>query len=143
MYYVECDDTVLVGTWIPWTVHVYYSVNALFQVVKSLLCLLHAVMKIYKKCKSCRLSVLTLSEQCTDSEDSLLSQEEQHLGTSLKILQTGLQLLHLMSQFDMEFANRHLPVQHKYVQLICGLTRIFRHRDNKDNESECKLQSSL
>jgi hypothetical protein len=78
-------------------------------------------------------------EQNTNSVTSQLQQEEHNLTTSLKILQSGLQLLHLMSQFDSEFHTRHVQVQHKYVRLICGLTHIFRHELSGDNESESKL----
>lgn len=79
------------------------------------------------------------SEQSLDSIDSLLYQEEHHQRTCLKILQTGLQLLHLMSQFDTEFTTRHIPVQHRYVGLICGLTHIFRHGQSGDSENESKI----
>ncbi|XP_045196337.2 uncharacterized protein LOC123551455 isoform X2 [Mercenaria mercenaria] len=118
------------------------------EVVRSIVCLLHSVMKMYKKLKSSisRHSALKTSshtEQISDFVTSLLPQEEHQLETSLKILQSGLQLLHLMSQFDTEFPNRHLPVQHKYVPLICGLTHIFRHEQNGDNESEMNALQDL
>jgi hypothetical protein len=98
-------------------------------------------MKICQKYESNKQSVLKPDEQ-TDrsqeaiSEDSLRKQEEAYIETSQRILQTGLQLLHLIYQFDSGFMNRHIPVQHKYVQLICGLAHMFRPIENNDSESK-------
>lgn len=112
--------------------------------MKCIVNLLHSVMKLHKNSKTNIKNCYSLtcsdqSEQSLDSIDSLLYQEEYHQRTSLKILQTGLQLLHLMSQFDTEFTTRHIPVQHRYVGLICGLTHIFRHGQSGDSENESKI----
>ncbi|KAL4233011.1 hypothetical protein ACF0H5_007697 [Mactra antiquata] len=97
------------------------------EIVKCIVSLLHSVMKIHKVCTS---KLHRGTNQTQEQYDSCVKNQ----GTSQNILQTGLYLLHLMCQCDTEFTNRHIPVQHKYVQLICGMTHILRNMENNDAE---------
>ena len=104
---------------------------------------MHSVMKYYmketRKIDNVYQSVSKNSSEPLDiSRHSLDHMTKQR--TSLEILQTGLLLLHIMSQHDSGFINRHVTVQHQYVQLICGLTHIYKHKPG-NNDSECKYKN--
>lgn len=106
-----------------------------FQVVKSTVCLLHSVLKIHKQDKlTCQHTVTSPGKEHSICEWGTSQQEG--MNTPQNILQTGLHLLHLMLQHSAGFLDRHLAVQHKYVELICSLSHIFRSMEN--NENECK-----
>lgn len=108
--------------------------------MKSIVCLLHSVLKIHKQDKlMCRHTVTSPGKEHSIRELGTSRQEGRN--TPQNILQTGLHLLHLMLQHSAGFLDRHLAVQHKYVELICSLSHIFRSMEN--NENECKYYSSF
>ncbi|WAR26648.1 hypothetical protein MAR_012352 [Mya arenaria] len=118
------------------------------EVVKSLVYLLNVILKIHKhhftKVQDNKLNDSSTSQTLSDIKETDHQLTQFH-GVSRTVnsdivtqcdtlLRVGLHLLHLIWQQDAEFYARHIPVQNVYVQLICGLTHIFRRLPNHDHE---------
>jgi hypothetical protein len=83
----------------------------MLQVVQTIVLLVHKMLKIYEN---------------TFNKDII------------QILTKGLLLLHMMSQRQYDFADKHYLVEHQYVKFVCGLTKVI--KDLPDNyEMECKF----
>ncbi|KAH3881338.1 uncharacterized protein LOC127879777 [Dreissena polymorpha] len=109
--------------------------------VTSIVHLLYSVMMIFNN-QSYLANYSELSRHGT-CDASVKNEDAQTLkDMSLRVLQTGLHLLHLMSLLDSSFYNRHQPVQHYYVLLVCGLVQIFKPL-KKNNEAEMNALQDL
>jgi len=118
--------------------------------VKSLVQLLHGVLKIHKQHQSPPVGINVGTEKmqvdtlgtaadlcmskpdCSDSVTSDMCAER-----CVVVLRAGLHMLHLVWQLDTAFYTRHAQVQHTYVQVVCGLSHTLRQAPASDNDCKC------
>jgi len=101
--------------------------------------LLHSVMKVYKLEIESNTNNSTDLMTVPDIEPVVTNSEpvkNEILASSLTVFKIGLQLLHLILQYNSGFMERHLAVQHKYVEVVCGMAHLFKPLDNSENDSK-------